>query len=706
MSRRRPDPSRSQDRRSGWTPPQRGLFDDDTGSGRRARSTRKTTRQPSRSRQGSRRASTTQPARSRRAKASPKKHARRSHRPVPPRPKRRRQREKITERAARKVVTVASTSSPRSGRKPFMSSPRARLRLMATLIVLGFVVIMGYVVKYQVVDDGNLRAAAASQWTRSRVLSSDRGSIFDRNGEELALSVPAVSIDVNPRLVEDPVMTAAALKLILNLSDERTDYLTAEMAAHERGFVYVKRQVDVSLGEQIKALGLAGVNVVPEDRRILPGGTTGRSVIGLTDIDRIGIAGLEYQYGGQAAAAADGYDDLLTGVTGRVSYEVDKKGQPIAGTDEVIVEPVAGHDLVLTIDRSIQFSAEQALLSQVKAAGAKSGTVVIMDVRSGDIYAMASVDRDDDGSARVSNGNYAAVNAYEPGSVAKVITIAAGLNEGVVTPESSFVVPYRRTYGDDELSDSHKHDTTPMTVEEILVQSSNIGTIDVLEATGFEAHWNYMRSFGLGEKTALDFPGESAGILHRWDELQGSERYTVAYGQGVASTSLQLASVINTIANDGIYVAPRLVTATIGTDGDQILAPSSATHEVVRPETAHEVQDMMRKVVCEGTAAKARDTVTGFTVAGKTGTGLKPWPNGSYVNASGQKRYYSSFVGFFPVEAPEVTILVSIDEPDAALGYAYGGDAAAPVFAELVPKIASVLGLQPPANAIGCEGDD
>ncbi len=179
---------------------------------------------------------------------------------------------------------------------------------------------------------------------------------------------------------------------------------------------------------------------------------------------------------------------------------------------------------------------------------------------------MASVDRRDTGEVYITSGNLAAVNAYEPGSVAKVITIAAGLNQGTVTPDSTFVVPWRRQFADDLLSDSHQHPDELMSVERILVESSNIGTIDVQMSIGSgdwdparQTHWEYMRRFGLGEKTALDFPGESPGILKHWSDLWGSERVTVAYGQGVASTSIQLVSAINAIANDGTYVAPRLV---------------------------------------------------------------------------------------------------------------------------------------------------
>jgi cell division protein FtsI (penicillin-binding protein 3) len=464
--------------------------------------------------------------------------------------------------------------------------------------------------------------------------------------------------------------------------------------------VYVKRQVDLQTGENLKALGINGLNVDSVDIRVLPGGTVGWSVIGRTDIDGNGISGLEAQY-----------DELLTGTPGELRKEVAPGGRSVAGSEDVVTAPVAGNDLILTLDRSIQFQAELLLVDRVDELLAKSGTIIVMDTDTGDVLAMASVLRNDDDVVEVTSGNFAAVNAYEPGSVAKVITIAAGLNEGTVTPDSTFVVPWRRQYADDLLSDSHQHPDELLTVEQILVASSNIGTIDVQMSIGDgdwdtarEVHWNYMRGFGLGETTALDFPGESPGILKHWTDLWGSERVTVAYGQGMASTSIQLAAAINTIANDGTYVAPRLVQGTVDGNGDIIAAEPSVTHEVVSTETAETVQAMMHQVVCRGTGKRAQQGIGGFSVAGKTGTGLKAQPNGTYLDEEGQRVYYASFVGFFPAEDPQVTVLVSIDEPPAGDINRFGGTAAAPVFADLAPTIVHERGIQPPTDVAPCSG--
>lgn len=566
---------------------------------------------------------------------------------------------------------------------------------MALLVVLGAVLFK--VAQLQTIGGEALRLEGDEQWTRTTPLRADRGTIFDRNGEELAVSIPAYSISINPKLITDPEGTARALQSLLGLDDRRTRELYDTMTMKDKGFVYVQRQVDMALGEQIAGLRLVGVNVDEEAQRVLPGGDTGRSVIGRTDIDGIGIAGLEEQY-----------DDLLTGTPGELTKEVAPKGRSVAGSERVTSVPVPGNDIVLTLDRSIQFAAEQALLDRVDELGAKSGTVIILDTDTGDIYAMASVDRGDDGVAHITSGNLAAVNAYEPGSVAKVITIAAGLNQGAVTPETEFVVPWRRQYADDLIKDSHEHPDERMTVEQILVESSNIGTIDVQMSlddewdTARQTHWEYMRRFGLGEKTALDFPDESPGILKHWSDLWGSERVTVAYGQGVASTSLQLVAAVNAIANDGTYVAPRLVDGFVGPDGEITEAPASGAHEVVTQAVAEQVQHMMRGVVCRGTAKLAQEGVDSFSVAGKTGTGLKAQPNGTYLNERGERVYYASFVGFFPAEDPQVTVLVSIDEPPAGDLNRFGGTGAAPVFAKLAPTIMHELEMQPPANTTPC----
>jgi cell division protein FtsI (penicillin-binding protein 3) len=544
----------------------------------------------------------------------------------------------------------------------------------------------------QTFEGDALRSAAAKQWTRDRTLLAQRGAIFDRNGDELALSVPAATVAVNPKQVEDPEMTADAFARVLDLTDERRDELAAEMAKRDRGFLYVARQVDTEQAEALDEMDLAGVTTYREDRRTFPGGDTARSVIGRTDIDGIGIAGLEQQY-----------DDVLSGTNGVSTLEVAPDGRSVPGSERIGEPPVPGNDLMLTVDRSVQHAAERALLRRAAETRARGGQAIVMDTKTGDIIAMASVRISDDGTYEVTSGNHSAVDAYEPGSVGKVITIAGALNEGTVTRETSYVVPWRKQYTRDGnyLHDSHVHGDEVMSVEQILVESSNIGTITVSETMGFEKQYEYMRAFGLGERTALDFPQESPGILHHWEEWEGTEKYTVAYGQGVASTPIQLIAAVNTVANDGVYVAPRLVAASVDADGELHPTEASATRQVVSRPVAEEMQSMMREVVCRGTAKQAQ--VPGLSVAGKTGTGFIAQDNGTYFLPDGSRAYYASFVGFLPAEDPQVTILVSIDQPDNQSGDRFGGTAAAPVFRELAPVMVHELGIDPPPGSTGCE---
>jgi cell division protein FtsI (penicillin-binding protein 3) len=601
-------------------------------------------------------------------------------------------------RPVAKASVVALTQRPkvtprRRSASPQHPPPRPRARLVALLVVVIAVLtaVLAQVGAIQIAAQGEeLRQEGARQWTRTARLSSDRGSIFDRNGEELAMSVPASTISINPRLINDPDATLATLVAVLPLSQEKIESLRSEMLTKERGFVYVARQVPTEIGRQIAGLKLIGVNVDSEPLRILPGGNTGRSVIGRTDIDGIGIAGLELQY-----------EDLLAGTDGEMTRQVAPGGRSIAGTEEISRRPVPGNDLVITIDRSIQFACEQALMNQVSQIGARGATCVVMDTQSGEIYAMASVRRNtNSGKVEVASGNYAMVDSDEPGSVAKVITVAAALDLDVVKPDTRFDVPWREQYYADLLSDAWQHPVTNWSVRDILVTSSNIGTIKIWEQIGRERHWNYMRAFGLGERTALNFPSESPGILKHWSDLWGSERVTVSYGQGLASTSMQLTAAVNVIANGGVYVEPRLVRSIIESDGTVVDLPPSHTRRVVSAEAAGQVRDMLIDVVCVGTAKEAR--VSNFTVAGKTGTGLKAQPNGSYLNEAGQRVYYASFVGFFPAEDPQITLLITVDEPPAGSRDRFGGTAAAPVFAKMAPTIVHELNIAPPDNSIGC----
>src|SRR5215217_6430841 len=556
----------------------------------RSASRRRKANRPSGRRSG-RRAATPpglrRPTRGLRAKRPIELRQPKPHRPRPPRVPDPRQR-------ARRTIT---TRTRRLADRFSAGQPRRRLIVTLVVVLLVLSAVLVKVGLLQTLEGDRLRSAATAQWTRARPLLASRGSIFDRNGEELALSVPASTVAVNPKQVTDPEGTGQVFATVLGLDDATRDELVTAMVRKDKGFVYVARQVDDDKAEQLRALDLAGVTIYREDRRTLPGGDTARSVIGLTDIDSKGIAGLEKQY-----------DNVLGGKAGEETLEIAPGGRTVAGTERTTTPPVPGSDIVLTIDRSVQYATEQALLRRVAELGAKGAQAIVMVPGTGEIVAMASVHINDQGQYEITSGNYSAVSAYEPGSVGKVITVSGALNEATVTPETTFTVPgvMTVTKAGDKLHDSHPHRPEAMTVDQILTESSNLGTVLISQTMGFAKQYDYMRAFGLGQRTALNFPDETPGILEQWQQWEGTEKFTVAYGQGVASSPIQLISAVNTIANNGTYVAPKLVRATVDASGTEREMPPSAAHEVVTPETAKQMQAMMKDVVCEGTATVAR----------------------------------------------------------------------------------------------------
>ena len=532
-------------------------------------------------------------------------------------------------------------------------SPRRRLLAALLALSLLLVVIVGRVVMLKTSDAESFRSAGAQQWTRTTDIVAHRGTIFDRHGNELAMSVPAAAISINPKLIENGPATVQILDDLLALSDEKVAELLAEVAAADRGFVYVARQVDASIGEQIAALDRPGINVDAETRREMPGGETGQTVLGRTNIDGTGIAGLELQY-----------DDTLTGTGGEMTREIAPGGRTIPGSEVIAQQPVSGDDLVLTLDRSIQFATEQVLIERVAEINARGGLIVVMDTETGEIYANASVRRDaETGEPVVTSGNFVAVDSYEPGSVAKVITVAGALNEGVVTPDTTFEIPWRKQYYDDLLKDSHEHPTEAMTVSDILIESSNIGTITIQEQMGRFVHHDYMTAFGLGAATDLDFPASRPASSSPPTSCGGASGSRLRTGRVCRVRRLQMVAAVNTIANGGVYVAPSLVRATVGPDGTTTDMPPAATRRVVSEQAADQTAAMMQQVVCAGTASRA--AVDGLPIAGKTGTAFKAADNGTYFDENGDRIYYASFVGFYPADDPQVTVLVALDEPPA-----------------------------------------
>jgi cell division protein FtsI (penicillin-binding protein 3) len=586
-------------------------------------------------------------------------------------------------------VTTRSVSRP--PRRVGEVTRRIRWAFWVSVVLVAAA--LAKVVWLQVTDAETLRKEGLKQRTQATKLLPTRGTIYDRNGVELAISVPATSIVADGALVTDPVATVGAVAALLSLSPERQAELVALLSDPTNRFVYIQRLLDDDTAAAVLALDLDGVFGEREDKRIIPSGEVARAIIGRTDPWGVGVGGFEEQF-----------DAALTGTAGERVLERDIDGNSIIGGGTTTRAAIPGDDLVLTLDRSLQYQVEQALLARVVELQATGGTVVVMDVASGDVYAVANVRINDAGVPEVSTANYAAVEPNEPGSVAKVFSTAAALDMGVTTVDTYIEVPGSMIFNEgtqwqQPISDAYPHETEPMSTRDIFVRSSNIGTLLNARLVGADALETYMRAFGLGTPTAIGFDGESAGALKPASEWQGSEADTISYGYGFSATSLQLAAAVNVIANGGVYVSPRLVSHTIGPDGERQPVETPATRQVIQPSTAATMTDLMVDVVCNGTATRAQ--MEGMSVAGKTGTSLLKRDNDTYRNEDGSKAYYASFVGFLPANDPRVTILVSIDQPSTEKDY-YGGSAAAPLFTTVAAAAIHELRITPTPGDIGC----
>ena len=564
-----------------------------------------------------------------------------------------------------------------------------RLRLTVVMFIVALTLLLGRVVLLPTIQRDTYYEASVDQRTRVNILRAARGVIFDRNGNELALSVPSTTVYADPRDITDVPAVARALSVALAHTPEQEARLLAALSAPGSKFSYIARGLTKENAQTLLGLGLPGVYSYKEPSRQVEGGVAG-AVIGRTDPDGLGTSGLEKQF-----------NKILTGVDGKGIREVDKNGRSIAGVQSTTAAPVPGDDIVLTLDKNIQFQTDTALLDRVGQLSAKGGTAIVMDSTTGHIYAMSNVRRNAAGSAVLASGNFAAVEAYEPGSVAKVFSVSAALNEGAVTPESVFTVPGSIVVDKFPIRDAWPHGPIDMNVRTIVSESSNIGTLMTAEKISSEKLHDYLSAFGFGKKTGLDYPGESRGTLRNANKWRGTEKVTVSYGYGMASTALQMIAGVNTVANKGTYVAPQLVSATIDKAGKRHPVPESATRSVLKPETAASMTEMLREVICTGTGELAQ--VKGMEIAGKTGTGYKVQANGTYSTDTGGRKYFASFVGYFPAANPRVTMLISIDEPDASSRDRFGGTAAATVFARLVPGVMHELGIQATGSGTGCK---
>ena len=548
--------------------------------------------------------------------------------------------------------------------------PATRALALLAVLLLSLTAVAARLAVLQVRDHRALAAQGLRQRVHPTELPAERGKILDRTGAALAISLEARDVYADPRYVTDPVGEAATIARVLGLRPRAVE----EDLRAESTFAYIARQVDLEVADRLEALALPGIGSLPVPKRHYPAGPLAPQVLGFVGVDDTGLAGLEHRY--QA---------LLAGTPGTRTVELSADGLPIAYGMEIVEPAVPGRTLVTTLDREIQYLAQEAIRRAVKDNDAKGGTIVVMDPRTGDVYAMASYPWFDpnhfesaDPDAR---RNRAVTDMFEPGSVNKVVTAAAALETDAVGVREVFEVPWLMRVGGYTVHDSHPHARERMTLSDIVAQSSNIGSAIVAERIGSPGLASVLERFGYGAPTGIDFPGEADGRVPELATWTDVTRTTVSYGQGISMTPLQMAAVYATVANGGEWVRPRLVRGTLGPDGR--LEPVEATERrrVLSEETAEMLTRMLASVVETGTGGAAQ--IPGYQVAGKTGTARK-LVDGRYV-----QRYMASFVGFLPASSPRVVIAVSIDEPRTV----YGGVAAAPVFSEVARHVIQRLSI-------------
>jgi cell division protein FtsI (penicillin-binding protein 3) len=574
--------------------------------------------------------------------------------------------------AARRAKTEAGRAAT-AGR---MTGRRA----MALLIVLslGLSAVILRLTQVQAVSADQYEKLGAGQRIRKISLAAERGAIFDRNGVDLALSVNQQTVWANPKVVPDPVGYAAKLAPILGMDQK---LLADRLGQKSHAFVYLARKVDDATAEAVKKLELEGVDFVPESKRFYPSGTMAAPLLGAVGIDNDGLAGLEVQY-----------DKKLAGKPGELVVEQDPQGRRIPQGYSRLEPAVRGSDLILSLDQSLQYELERALVDAVAAATAKGGLAIVEDTRTGSILAMANVTGDGAGAARPSSQtehNRAVTDVYEPGSTNKVITMAGALEEGLVTPETRLTVPDKLPMANAVFEDHEPHPPISWSVTDILVNSSNVGTIMVGQKLGKVELDRYLRAFGFGKKTNVGFPGEPAGLLLDPDHWYVTSMGTVPIGNGLAVSALQMLQVYVTVANGGMYKAPRLVEATIDGDGVRHEVPAEEPRRVVSPETAGKLSSMLTQVVSTGTGTNA--IVPGYLAAGKTGTARKPLEGARGYSGN----YVASFVGFVPSQEPRLAAVVVLDEPTPI----YGGQVSAPVFARIMQYALRLERIPPPPGS-------
>ena len=578
--------------------------------------------------------------------------------------------------------------------RPRWRVPDVRLALVGVLLVFAWIGVGIRLIDIQAVRADQYAEQGLDQRIKHEELAAVRGTIFDRDGVELAVTMEAVTVFADPAVVREPEITSQLLAPIVGLSAEE---LIQRLTAKSR-FVYIARRLEPEEAARVRDVveteSLKGIYFEKEFKRVYPADSLASQLIGFVrDDDQEGIEGLEYQY-----------QEALKGESGSQIIERDPYRNPIPQGQFVVEPPVHGADIVLTIDREIQHAVETALVRSLEETQANSGTVVVLDVATGEILAMATAPSFNPNRRSTADPvtfrNRAIADMYEPGSTLKVVTVVAAIDQDVISEEtllllpSKYVIPLEpdpKVY-----TDVGRRSEEEMNVAEIVARSSNIGTITIQEMIGNEIHYNYLSAFGLGRKATGNLPGEASGLLRPVEDWCASTcGPSTAIGYRVDATILQMASVFATIGNDGVWVQPYVVKEIVRADGSR-----ERFHPLKRPVlsevTAQTMQKLLRGVVESKRGTGHRAAVAEYTVGGKTGTTEKFLPE---LGRYSENARVASFIGIAPVSSPHIAVAVMLDNPKGenaeGADFRFGGVSAAPVFAEIVQAALHRIGVVP-----------
>jgi cell division protein FtsI/penicillin-binding protein 2 len=554
----------------------------------------------------------------------------------------------------------------------------SRALFVAAFIGFWMLIVCARLVHLQFSQHAGLANRARQQQQNAIETTPQRGELLDRQGRQLAQSVQTVSLFLDPEGLDAGQLECTAQQLSQSLGMKYKDLLAEFREAQEakRRFLWIARRLDADHANKIVAMNLPGLQSLLEPKRYYPNGPLAAHVLGFVGLDGDGLGGLERYY-----------NSKIAGEPGKLFLQRDARGKPYESF-EIASKP--GQTVVLTIDQSIQYHAEQALNTAVKTSRAKSGTVIVLDPRNGEILALANAPSFDPNQVSASSAetrsNWALQNIYEPGSTFKVVAFSAALEKKLVRVDDHIDGQMGAITVAGRVIHDHKAFGS-LTISEALAKSSNVAAIKLGLRVGDETMYDYITRFGFGSRTGIELPGETAGLLRKVQRWQPSSIGSIAIGQEVGVTPVQMVAAFGALANDGLRVAPHIIREVRNEAGAVVYRPEPEQRRVLGAETAVALRGMLEGVTLRGTAKQAQ--LDGYSAAGKTGTAQKIDPRTRAYSAT---KFVASFVGFAPVSNPQVVIIVVIDEPGGAY---HGGDVAAPVFREVAEQILPVLGVMP-----------